>query len=74
VTEQQPVARPVYALEWPASKSRITTVARALKVLHGPDLKMLEVADRYVWYTPGTPCDCDTCTEHLALMIDGIHP
>jgi hypothetical protein len=60
-----PVARPVFALEAPASMSKLVRVARALKVLHGPDLTMLERGWRFVWYTPGDPCGCQRCDTYL---------
>lgn len=72
MTEQQP-ARPVYALEAPQSMFRLTTVARALKVLHGGDLVMQEDPYLYVWYTPGEPCNCDECADYLLRMIEGAH-
>jgi hypothetical protein len=68
-----PVARPVFALEAPASMSKLVRVARALKVLHGPDLTMHQDEAQYVWYTPGEPCNCDTCTDHLLQMLEGPH-
>lgn len=66
-------ARPVFAIEVPQSMSKLVRVARALKVLHGPDLRMRQDDYQYVWYTPGEPCNCDPCTDYLLRMIEGCH-
>lgn len=76
-TPEQAVAWPVYVLEGPASMSKLTRVARALRVLHGPDLRhehdVEGAVDRHVWYTPGPTCNCRECDDRLDSLIEGPH-
>ncbi|QPK40189.1 hypothetical protein SEA_JINKIES_58 [Arthrobacter phage Jinkies] len=68
-TEPSRVAWPVFVLQKPASMSKLVRVARALKVLHGGDLVMLDRGIWFVWYTPGNPCHCQRCDTFLRELL-----
>jgi hypothetical protein len=74
MTEQHPVARPVYVLEVGESMSKQIRICRALKVLHGPGVTWHDVGDYQVFFTPGDHCGCLDCNRHLHELIRGIHP
>lgn len=66
------VARPVHAIERPASMAMLVKTARALKVLHGPDCRMTEVGSCFVFWTAGERCGCHRCTDDLDRVTDPI--
>ncbi|WNN96003.1 hypothetical protein SEA_HIRKO_53 [Arthrobacter phage Hirko] len=70
------VARPVHAIERPASMAMLVKTARALKVLHGPDLHMFEVGPKFVYFTPGDRCGCAACDDYLRKLagLDWTYP
>jgi hypothetical protein len=73
MTEIQPIARAVFALEVGESMSKQVRVARALKVLHGPGVTFHNVGDYQVFFTPGDHCGCLDCNQHMRQIIKGVH-
>ena len=72
MSAEQQVARPVHAIDRPASMAMLVKTARALKVLHGPGVRMTEVGQAFVFWTPGNACSCHRCADALDHVTDPI--
>lgn len=67
---ETPVARPVHAIERPASMAMQVKTIRALKVLHGPGIKVTDNGDKHIFWTAGEICACMDCCARLAPFLD----
>lgn len=67
------VAKPVHAIEHPASPALMVKTCRALKVLHGWGITWHTSGDRVIFYTPGDICGCQDCSTYLQNLLKGVH-
>ena len=70
MTAEQQVARPVHAIDRPASMAAQVRTIRALKVLHGPGIKVTDNGDKHIFWTAGEICACMDCCARLAPFLN----
>jgi hypothetical protein len=73
MSDQHPVARPVYALEEGESMSKQLRVCRALKVLYGHGITWHQIGYHQVFFTPGDLCGCADCHARIQHVTQGAH-
>lgn len=64
------IAKPLYALQRPLALDGITQIAKALKVLYGPDTRMHQFGPKFVVFTDGELCGCAACDDFMRKVAD----
>lgn len=65
MTEAKQLSRPVWATKLPWAIDRMQAQVKALELLFGPDLAIVQRGACMVVFTPGDPCHCLRCDQEV---------